>query len=302
MRQPHKNQGSQSFYQINRSFSGLLSTRLKRRKFLAGAGVLLGLGTARQQGWATPNSNLIWRSPSELVTVGFERSPVVMMNEAHNGATRNIRSREIGRQILPVAHAAGVRYLAMEALTQFVATETNQTRQLPKLPEDAANYMTHPEMRAFVQAALSLGWTLIPYEIDFEEYPSSDTLSLEFTNLRERVQAENLVNGLQNLPSSAKLLVWCGNSHHIKITTDEWTPMGYHFVQLSGIEHFAIDQSITVNWDDNPERLRRLGEFMPDLVKQGGTAGFLIEEAPSSLPLQESGIDAVILSTQNKLE
>jgi hypothetical protein len=78
--------------------------------------------------------------------------------------------------------------------------------------------------------------------------------------------------------------------------------MGYHFVQLSGIEHFAIDQSITVNWDDNPERLRRLSNFMPDLVRQGGTGGFLIEEAPSSLPLQESGIDAVILSTQNKPE
>jgi hypothetical protein len=221
MRQFNKNQGSQGFYRINRSFLGLLSPRLKRRKFLAGAGVLLGLGMTQQQGWTTPSSSLRWRSPSELVAVGFERSPIVMMNEVHSGATRNIRSREIGRRILPVAHAAGVRYLAMEALTQSIATEANQTRQLPESPEDAANYMTHPEMRALVQAALNLGWTLIPYEINFEEYPSSDTLSPEFTNLRERVQAENLVNALQDLPSGAKLLVWCGNSHHIKITTEE---------------------------------------------------------------------------------
>ncbi len=43
----------------------------------------------------------IWRTPEELITAGFGRSSVVMMNEAHSGLTRCIRTREVGQQILP---------------------------------------------------------------------------------------------------------------------------------------------------------------------------------------------------------
>jgi hypothetical protein len=57
-----------------------------------------------------------WRTPQELVEEGFRRSRVVMLNEAHDGLTRCVRTRQLGRQILPSAHAMGVRHLAMEAL------------------------------------------------------------------------------------------------------------------------------------------------------------------------------------------
>lgn len=195
----------------------LLSIQTRRREFLFGAGVLAAMSlTQHRRGRAMSNLELAWRAPEDLVEIGFKRSCVVMMNEAHSGQQRNVRSREVGRRILPTAHREGVRHLAMEALTPLVTTEANSTRQLPERPENAADYLTQPEMRALIQEALDLGWTLIPYEINFEEYPSTDTLSLEYTNLREKVQAENLVCALRELPSDAKLLVWCGNSHHFK--------------------------------------------------------------------------------------
>ena len=57
-----------------------------------------------------------WRSVEELIEIGFQCSRVVMMNEAHAGDLRCIRTRVIGQRILPAAYKMGARYLAMEAL------------------------------------------------------------------------------------------------------------------------------------------------------------------------------------------
>jgi hypothetical protein len=73
----------------------------------------------------------IWHSPEEIIEIAFPRSSVVMMNEAHNGWKRCIRTRQIGQRILPVAHQAGVRHLAMEALNPVFAEEGNRTRLVP---------------------------------------------------------------------------------------------------------------------------------------------------------------------------
>lgn len=78
--------------------------------------------------------------------------------------------------------------------------------------------------------------------------------------------------------------------------------MGYHFVHLSGIEHFVIEQTLSINWSDDSTEERRFAPFMPDLVELGGTAGFLVEEAPPNLALDKQVMDAVVLSTQNDLE
>jgi hypothetical protein len=75
-----------------------------------------------------------WRTPQELVEEGFRRSRVVMLNEAHHGLTRCVRTRQLGRQLLPSAHAMGVRHLAMEALQPGDAEAANTTRR----PPDAA--------------------------------------------------------------------------------------------------------------------------------------------------------------------
>ena len=73
-----------------------------------------------------------WRTPQELVQEGLRRSRVVMLNEAHNGLTRCVRTGQLGRQLLPSAHAMGIRHLAMEALQPGDAETANATRQPPE--------------------------------------------------------------------------------------------------------------------------------------------------------------------------
>ncbi len=262
----------------------------------------------------------IWRSPEALVTIGFQRATVVMMNEAHDGYQRCIRTREIGRRILPAAHQAGVCHLAMEALMPYsFAAEANRTRRLPALPVEG--YLCQPEMRLFMQAALDRGWTLVPYEADYEAHPAelkkfessnlneeqqAHSLSnalMERLNWREDQQARTIANTLDALPAGARLLVWCGWSHHAKSAFGRHLSMGYRFRELSGIDHFAIDQVVTVDVsaEGSPKGPHLAEQYASELAAYGGTAGFLTEESPVSFLRNREDHDAFILSTQNEM-
>ena len=241
---------------------------------------------------------LNWRSPEELVGLGFARTRVVMINEAHNGWLRCVRTRAIGLRILPAAHAAGVRHLAMEALWPPFAAEANTTRELPEIGH---SYLAQPDMRVLIQAALALGWTLIPYEADTQHEPP--TLShAQSVNWREEQQARNLISALGRLPKDAKLLVWCGNNHHSKRISGNWKPMGYQFQRLSRIEPFVIDQTITVEFEHKrwSQRARLIERFATVLAAHGGTAGVLVEESAEFTCYR--GSDAVVLAIENELE
>lgn len=263
----------------------------------------------------------VWRSPEELVAIGFQRSSVVMMNEAHSGLQRCVRTREVGRRILPAAHQAGVRHVAMEALWPYVfAEEAIRTRQVPVTTEEG--YLAQPEMRQFIQAALDLGWTLFPYEADYDAHPAErekaegvdweeeqqtpglSDAAVETVSWREEQQARNLCNALHALPPGTKLLVWCGNSHHSKERNDWFAPMGHWFPRLSGIGHFAIDQCVTVDFASTFGTQAGPGlaaQFSAELAANGGTAGFLTDDAPVSQLRNRKDQDAFILSTENEL-
>lgn len=259
-----------------------------------------------------------WRTPEEIVGLGLERAQVVMMNEAHDGARRCTRTRVIGRRILPAAHAGGVRHMALEALTPDVAEACNRTR---RLADDGLGYLAQPDMQALIQAALDLGWTVWPYEADSARWLAArhglkepldaatlaayqaERLTLAFTNWREQQQAENLFAIKQALPPSEKLLVWCGNGHLTKVAVQEWQPMGYRWQGLGGDTAFAIDQSVTVNFEfrrsaaqPNPVEL-----FREELEALGGTAGLLNADAPPCLRLPP-GVEATLFSVHNDLE
>ena len=195
---------------------------------------------------AAPQGPRGWRTPEELVAVGFDRSRVVMMNEGHDGLKRCIRTRRVGQRVLVAAHEAGVRHLAMEALTPAFAAEANETRALPVA---AGGYLAQAEMRDLIEDALELGWTLVPYEADMCLRPSEfEHLSSEETNWRDDQQARNLVSVLKALPGPHPLFVWCGNSHLLKVSVQDLRPMGFRFRELSGIEPFAIDQLASVRF------------------------------------------------------
>jgi hypothetical protein len=159
----------------------------------------------------------VLRPPEELLKIGFERSQVVIVNESHNGMLRCRRTREVGRRLLPVAHDAGVRWLAMEALTPHFASEANATRLLPA--SRGEGYLEQPDMRDLIGDALKLGWMLFAYECRFEFYPKHGPdafQSLDFANWRDLDEARNLAEFLAGDGQGAKLLIWCGNSHQRK--------------------------------------------------------------------------------------
>jgi hypothetical protein len=243
-----------------------------------------------------------WRTPQELVQEGFRRSRVVMLNEAHDGLTRCIRTRRVSRQLLPSAHAMGARHLAMEALRPGDA-ETANTSHRP--PDATGGYLAQPDMRELIQAALAVGWTLWSYEADIDHAPTAlvrhGLMSQAFTNWREIEQARNLAAVLAGLAAGDRLLVWCGNSHASRVTGDGWTSMGHHFAALLAEGAFVIDQTVTVAFaglEQHPARL--VAELVPILDRYGGTAGLLCEEA-GPLACWWPGVDALIVSTDNAM-
>ena len=240
-----------------------------------------------------------WCSVEELARWGFAHAPVVMANEAHNGLRRCIRTRDVGVRIIGAAHQAGVRRLAMEALPRPADGTSGPIRAIPPLP---GGYLAQPDMRRLITAALELGWTLWAYEADIQ--PGTDQAELltqEFTNWREREQAQNLCQVLAVAPAEP-LLVWSGNSHACKEAGDEWVPMGHHFRALSDIDPFVIDQTVTVAWpgQSRPWAQDLLAAIHPALARYGGSAGILREQAPAPLD-GRTGVDALVVSTDNAL-
>jgi hypothetical protein len=256
----------------------------------------------------TTDQNPPWRTVEELLKLGYQRSRVVMMNECHAGWFRCIRTRRIGQRLLPAAHRLGVRHLAMEALSPADAKAANVSR---RVPPEAQGYLAQPEMREFIEAALTLGWALIAYEANFAQEPPG-LAEWEKQDWRERMQARHLIDALAQLPAEERLLVWCGNHHHSKTVVPVrpgnpdliWGFMGHHFCTQSGLEPFTIDQGSTVRFPDMPRRPARerwLEEITPTLIALGGTAGFLSEEAPPGFALIQ-GMDAHVVSVDNEME
>jgi hypothetical protein len=242
-----------------------------------------------------------WRPVEELIQWGFAHAPVVMANEAHSGLARCVRTREVGGRMIRAAHEAGVRRLAMEALTWPSQDTPGPIRAIPSAVE---GYLAQPDMQRMITTALDLGWSLWAYEAIIEITADTDPaelLSMEFTNWREREQAGNLRRVLAAAPAEP-LLVWCGNGHASKEGDDEWVPMGQHFRAHSGIDPFVIDQTVTVSFHGEPqpwvrELLAPLGET---LAAHGGTAGILRDQAPRPLD-SRTDVDALVVSTDNAL-
>jgi len=242
-----------------------------------------------------------WCSVEELVQWGFAHAPVVMANEAHSGLARCVRTRDIGVRMIRAAHEAGVRRLAMEALSWPSEGIAGPIRAAPPA---SGGYLAQPDMRRLITTALELGWSLWAYEAVFEMTADTDPakfLTTEFTNWREREQAANLCQLTVASPTEP-LLVWCGNGHASKNQIGDWIPMGWHFRTMSGTDPFVIDQTVTVAFENRPqpwvaELLAGLGET---LAAHGGTAGILREQAPAPLDGYDHA-DAVVVSTENTL-
>ncbi|HEY8643402.1 MAG TPA: erythromycin esterase family protein [Candidatus Dormibacteraeota bacterium] len=234
-----------------------------------------------------------WLTAEDLVREGFRRSRVVIMNEAHDGHRRCVRTRTVGRRVLPAAMESGARVLAMEALGPPGGAP----------PGMESPYLAQPEMALLMDSARQLGFTLAGYEAEIHRAPADllrDTHAMPFTNWRERRQAENLLALLHQAPATDRVLVWCGNSHLRKTPHGEWWPMGYWLRELGGPEPFAIDQAVTVDYGEAANALSgvMLEKYGPVLESRGGEVGVVLDARLRA----DLGVDAVLLSTDNRME
>ena len=243
-----------------------------------------------------------WQSPEELVEIGLARSRVLMVNEGHDDLRRCTRTRDIGVRMIAPAHAAGVRHLAIEALTPDFATAANRERRLGP----GSGCLAQSDLRALMMSALEHGWSLIAYEIDAQSISPERLPSL---NERDEQQAINLAAAYSGIAGYSKMMVWCGWTHHhkrsIRSHQGAYEPMGLRFLRTARITPFCIDQTVTILLnapDREPSIVRRHRHVLERL---GGTAGFLLGE--TGLPLTPvrwvyRGVDAVICSLHNRLE
>lgn len=240
----------------------------------------------------------VWLTVEELAKVAFEAADVVMANEAHDGMRRCVRTRRVGVRLVRAAHALGVRDLAMEALPDPPPREPVAWTEQPAV---GGGYLTQPDMREVTGTALSLGWRLWSYEAWTDPAllaTPEQLLTMEHTNWREREQALNLAELAGRVP---RLLVWCGNGHATRHVVEDWVPMGYHYVRAVDRPPYVIDQTCTVNWNDEEQYLPDgvLEALERELASYGGTAAVRHEDAAEQL--RDRDADAFVLSVDNAM-
>ncbi len=247
------------------------------------------VGTAGSSARWPRASEVDWLEPEDLVREGFRRSRVVMMNEAQSGLRRSVRTRRIGVRILPVAHRAGARLLAVESLGPPDAPRTG-------------GVLDQPDMVELLETARGLGLRVSGYDVDDATAPIKLRTKIKtpaYTNWRDGKQAGNLAKLMKELPEDSSMLVWCGNLHHSKVRFMAYRPTGWQFLARTGVDPFVIDQTVTVNFSDRKGRFPVLDWARPTLERRGGTAGFIWQEG---MPRLSPGCDAWVLSLDNALE
>ena len=204
---------------------------------------------------------------------------------------------------LDAAEEVGVRYVAMEALEGNVADVANASRTAPT---EGGPYLDQDDMHALLQHALDAGFTLVKYEPDFEKDAPVELRSLEKTDLRvanwrDEAQAKGLAAFLQRQPPKTKLLVFPGLGHLYERAGGGWTPMAVVFKDVTGIDPFTIDQSITADVGP-PQPAKDVTDLVEQLRTVGGTAGLLAADDPSTARRERKNVDAYLLSLENAME
>jgi len=242
------------------------------------------------------------KSIAQVVRAGFEQSSIVMVNEAHEGMLRCVRTREVGVNVILAAHQSECRSLAVEALQPGDAAFLNKSRGVPADYGGSRSYLSQPDMQRLLQTALDLKWTLIEYEADADKVmPMTEKYGqIAGMNERDRMQAENLAEVLK---VHQPLLVWCGDSHNSKVEIKGWIPMAVQFQKATGINPFCIDQTKTIKFPchNAPYDSRLVALYATELKAREGLAAFLAKDRPWELGLARDA-DAYIFSLDNEFQ
>ncbi|WP_291125236.1 hypothetical protein [Flavobacterium sp. UBA6031] len=146
---------------------------------------------------------------------------IVMINEQH----WQPKHRYLGNSLLKYLYGEGFRYLAVEAIG-----ENQDSLNIRRYPLQKTGFYTkEPQFGNFIRNALQMGFEIVAYD--------------EFTQDRERKQAENIYHKTFGKNPNAKVLVW-GGIEHINEEKTDYPKMGYYLKELSGIDPLTIEQTL----------------------------------------------------------
>lgn len=170
---------------------------------------------------------------AEWIAAAADTARVVMVNERHHAAA----DRLLTLRLLPLLHARGFRYLAVEALSH----EDSALNARP-YPVDASGFYTNePVFAEMLREARRLGFTLVPYEIRDAQRGADTTRTPQ--QQRDFSQAQNLVEAVFRDDPDARVLVHAGFGHIYETESPSWSPMAFYLRQLAGIDPLTVDQT-----------------------------------------------------------
>ncbi|HXB96325.1 MAG TPA: hypothetical protein VNU70_14235, partial [Puia sp.] len=169
--------------------------------------------------------NVVHADARRYIHLAAKDRKVVMINEAFSKPLH----RAFTLSLLADFYRMGFHYLAMEMLNDF------PDGRLASVGMNSGYYVCEPVAGELMRSAISMGFTLVPYE---------DTAAAVHTaDQRDSVQAEHIFDVLRKDPA-AKILVHASFAHIGKKPLPEGhIPMALAFWRLSGIEPLTIDQT-----------------------------------------------------------
>jgi hypothetical protein len=169
--------------------------------------------------------NIVHAEARRYIHLAAKDRQVVMINESFSKPLH----RAFTLSLLADFYRMGFRYLAMEMLDNF------SNRRLTTVGMHSGYYVCEPVAGELMRTAISMGYTLVPYE---------DTAAAVHTaDQRDSIQAETIYSVLRKDPK-AKILVHASFTHiSKKLMPGGHIPMALAFWRLSGIEPLTVDQT-----------------------------------------------------------
>jgi hypothetical protein len=219
--------------------------------------------------------NIQYASAKDAIVNNAGYYQVIMINEAHAKPVH----RAFTYSLLEDLYKAGYRYLAMETFNNYA------NHCLDSLNVFTGYYTNEPVGGELVRKALQLGYKLVSYE---------DTISTRVNtpSQRDSIQAENIYSIIKQ-DTAAKILVHAGYSHICEEKIGDYSPMGYWFKKISGINPFTVEQT-TLTQGSDFEYGRLYYEFFVDKFYITTPSVIFQNKRPFN-PMHEKGYDLNVI-------
>jgi hypothetical protein len=170
-------------------------------------------------------------SAQKFITEIAVRYHFVLINEAHYSS----QNRAFTKSLLKPLWDRGYRYLALETLSDYDSLLLQRGYPI----NNTGYYTKESAFGNLVREAIQIGYRLIPYEF------GSDN-----GNLRDSIQALNIVTRTIQKDSIGKVLVHAGYGHIFESGDRLTKPMGFQLKRLVKSEILTIDQETMTELND----------------------------------------------------